>query len=342
MRGAVDDMKRCTRSGAEQFEAVNQFVSKRLVPMHVSTDDVRTFQGRARSTTLGVIELSEIRSRNAFVARRTSKLITSGDPDYLKVGVQLSGESVVSQLGREATLGPGDFVLYDTARPYQLSAGASFHMQAVLFSRDALRLSPSQMEWLITRPMSGREGLGRLLTQYLAGVAQQLLDSGSPSGRCHLADATLDLLAACFAERLATQTCAIELHGAKAGLLLRVRTHIEQRLGDPDLDVISIAKAHHVSVRTLHTLFEDQEQTVSGWIRSRRIEHCRRDLANPALAGESVSSIAAKWGLLDPAHFSRLFKAAHGWCPRDYRARAHARGTTNQSENTDEHVAAPA
>ena len=29
MRGAVDEMKRCTRSGAEQFEAVNQFVSKR-------------------------------------------------------------------------------------------------------------------------------------------------------------------------------------------------------------------------------------------------------------------------------------------------------------------------
>jgi AraC-like DNA-binding protein len=131
----------------------------------------------------------------------------------------------------------------------------------------------------------------------------------------------LDLLGASFAERLAC-TSPTEPDSGKAGLLFRVRAFIEHRLGDPDLDVATIAGAHHISVRYLQKLFEGQEQTVTGWIRARRLEHCRRDLANPAFAQQPVTCIAAHWGLLDAPHFSRLFKSTYGLAPRDYRARA--------------------
>jgi len=33
-----------------------------------------------------------------------------------------------------------------------------------------------------------------------------------------------------------------------------------------------------------------------------------------------VAAVGARWGYPDPAHFSRLFKAAYGVGPRDYRA----------------------
>jgi AraC-like DNA-binding protein len=131
----------------------------------------------------------------------------------------------------------------------------------------------------------------------------------------------LDLLGASFAERLAC-TSPTEPDSGKAGLLFRVRAFIEHRLGDPGLDVVTIAGAHHISVRYLQKLFEGQEQTVTGWIRARRLEHCRRDLANPAFAQQPVACIAARWGLLDAPHFSRLFKSTYGLAPRDYRARA--------------------
>jgi AraC-like DNA-binding protein len=32
-----------------------------------------------------------------------------------------------------------------------------------------------------------------------------------------------------------------------------------------------------------------------------------------------VSAIAARWGLVDPAHFSRRFRAAYGVPPLEYR-----------------------
>jgi AraC-like DNA-binding protein len=308
-------------TGTQQFEALTHFIAERLVPMQVSCDEIDTFRAGARSANLGVVQLCSLWSRNAFVAHRTNKLITNTGPEYLKVVVQLGGTAVVSQGDRQATLAPGDIVLYDTTRPYQISSDGPFQMQAVMmFVRDALPLSPSQLDRVATRPISGREGLGSVVSQYLSGLTRQL-DAGGCSRSYHLGDATLHLLAALFTERLAS-TASTNLNDGKAGLLLRIRTYIEHRLGDPGLDVTEIAAAHHVSLRALQKLFESHGQTVTGWIRDRRIAHCREDLTNIWLVDQPVSAIAAKWGLVDPAHFSRLFKSTYGLPPRDFRASA--------------------
>jgi AraC-like DNA-binding protein len=83
-----------------------------------------------------------------------------------------------------------------------------------------------------------------------------------------------------------------------------------------------VATANHISVRYVQKLFESEGETVTGWIRARRIEHCRRDLADPQCAQLPISSIAARWGLVNAAHFSRLFKSVHGLSPTEYRAQA--------------------
>ncbi|SPM30587.1 hypothetical protein VC42_02420, partial [Mycobacterium terramassiliense] len=310
----------CDSRGTERLEAFNEFISKRLAPMQLSTSHSENFRAGGRAADLGVVQLTHLWAHNAFVARRTRKLVSSG-PDHLKVMVQLHGSCCISQQGGyEAVLAPGDFVLYDTSRPYQIVSNGSSRMQAVTFSRDALQLAPSQLERVASQPISGRRGLGLVVAQYLSNITRQI-DAGGRSFSCHLADATLDLLAALFTERLDSSGGA-NINDGKIGLLLRVRAYIEHRLGDPRLDVAEIATAHHISIRALQKLFESDGQTVTGWIRTRRIEHCRRDLANASLAGQSVGAIASKWGLVDPAHFSRLFKSTYGLPPRDYRAKA--------------------
>ena len=105
-------------------------------------------------------------------------------------------------------------------------------------------------------------------------------------------------------------------------LVLSVRAFIEERLGDPALAPPMIAAAHHVSLRYLHKLFESQQTTVAALIRERRLERCRRDMLDPALRAQPVSAIAARWGLTNPAHFSRLFRAAYGSAPAEFRALA--------------------
>ena len=68
-----------------------------------------------------------------------------------------------------------------------------------------------------------------------------------------------------------------------------------------------IAAANHISLRYLHKLFEPQPSTVAGFIRERRLERCRRDLADPSLAHVPVRAIALRLGFPDPARLNRLF-----------------------------------
>jgi AraC-like DNA-binding protein len=61
---------------------------------------------------------------------------------------------------------------------------------------------------------------------------------------------------------------------------------------------------------------------VCGWIRAARLEHCRRDLLDPALAHQTILSIATRWGLPGPQNFSRMFRATYGCSPRELRREA--------------------
>jgi AraC-like DNA-binding protein len=74
-------------------------------------------------------------------------------------------------------------------------------------------------------------------------------------------------------------------------------------------------------VRYLQDLFLQEDTTVCDWIWQRRLERCRRDLADPLLAGKSVGRIAWDCGFSDFSHFSRRFKAAYAITPSGFRRR---------------------
>lgn len=112
-----------------------------------------------------------------------------------------------------------------------------------------------------------------------------------------------------------------ERNPVQNSLAARVRRFVEANLSDPGLSSRSIAAAHFVSVRQLQKVFEAEGEPVTTLVRNRRLERCRRDLADPFRRQESIATVRTRWGFLDAAHFSRLFRAAYGLSPREYRAR---------------------
>jgi AraC-like DNA-binding protein len=102
-------------------------------------------------------------------------------------------------------------------------------------------------------------------------------------------------------------------------LLDQVQAFIQANLGNAQLTPGAIAAAHHISLRYLHKLFHAEGHTVGGWVRERRLEQCRRDLADPCLAARPIHAIAARWGYTSPAHFSQAFRRAYGLSPRQFR-----------------------
>jgi len=113
-----------------------------------------------------------------------------------------------------------------------------------------------------------------------------------------------------------------------------IQSFIGDHLGDPGLSPGMIAAAHHISVRTLHKLYQVQDQTISASIHWRRLERCRQDLLDPALRDRPVSAVGARWGFPDPATFSRAFRAAYGLPPGEYRAAQQSTSITAPGQTT--------
>lgn len=302
----------------ERLEQWRSVLSRAFVPLEPSAlpSGSGAVTGSLRATELDGLQIAEVGGGGQLV-RRTAATIRAADPAHLKIGLQVSGRGLLEQDGREAELRTGDFVLYDTTRPYRLRFDFAFRMLVVMCPRTALDLPSGVLRHRTAVPVRAREGLGMVVSPFLSGLGQLLEADGgglSPGlGGGHLGAAVLDSLAAAFAEEPKGRT-------ASAGSLkARALAHIEAHLADPGLGPEAVAAALHVSVRYLQRAFEAEGETVAGWIRARRLERCRRDLRNPGLDSRPVSAVAARWGLVNAAHFSRSFRATYGVSPREYR-----------------------
>ncbi|MFD0660557.1 helix-turn-helix domain-containing protein [Thermocatellispora tengchongensis] len=229
----------------------------------------------------------------------------------------VSGTAHLSQDGRSARLSSGDMTVYDFSRPYDLVYDSAVELAVFSFPRGLLTVPSDAVSRLTAVPIRGDSGTAALAALLLRRVAEDV-ETYQPASTVRLSGVVMDLLTTTLAEQ-ASQTAALTPETHANVLLRRVHAFIEQHLGDTGLSPATIASAHHISLRYLHRLFASQDTTVAAWIRRRRLERCRRDLADPVLFDQPVSAIAARWALPDPAHFSRLFRQAYGMPPAEYR-----------------------
>jgi AraC-like DNA-binding protein len=179
--------------------------------------------------------------------------------------------------------------------------------------RSTIDLHRGVLEQSVWRPWPTEHGTASLVAHLLDGLLDQL-EAYQPADPGRLAQHLIGFIAMMCAD-LGVET----MDDARRRLLDRAKQDIEDRLGDVDLTPAAVARRLNVSTRTLHRLFEADGTTIGGWTRRRRLEHCRADLETAA-AHIPVSSIGARWGLWDAAHFSKAFKAAYGAPPVQYRA----------------------
>lgn len=290
-------------------------VSESFVPLQVSSNGPDQFRGMIRGASVDEVHVTDLRA-TSHVVDRTPELIARGDRSYFKVSLMLAGTGLLIQDDREAVLAPGDLAVYDTDRPYSLVFDQDFRTMVVMFPKHLISLPPDMIGQLTAVRISGQEGLGSVVAPYLTQLASNLDQLAGATG-ARLAHSALDLVTTVFTRELGLDETSADPHRA---LTQRIRGYIDRNLASTDLGPASIAAAHYISTRHLHGLFQAQGTTVSTWIRQRRLEQCRRDLLDPLLAERPVAAIAARWGFVDAAHFSRAFKAAFRVSPSEYRA----------------------
>jgi len=192
-------------------------------------------------------------------------------------------------------------------------------MVTLHFPKAALPLRPPALAPLFARQLPADSGMGAILARYLASVASALEkgEVGEREGE-HLGTVALDLAVMTLTAWAGVgDVTAPESH--RQALLAKIETFIERNLGDPDFTPSVIAGHHHSSVGHLHRLFQARELTIAAWIRHRRLERCRADLADPRHRTRPVFAIGVRWGFRSAAEFSRAFRVAYGSAPGHYR-----------------------
>ncbi|WP_079031770.1 AraC-like ligand-binding domain-containing protein [Streptomyces specialis] len=303
----------------ERWDAWYELTRGVVMPTVLSCERRDRFRASARVLELGSANVNRM-SYASLRAERTPATIRRSDPELFVVGLMLRGRHTVAQSGREATLWPYDLTLLSSSRPYDTRISSDGGQAATVSAhvpRSALPLSARAAERLVATRLSGREGIGALLAQFLTGLATDPRPC-RPADALRLGTVLTDLVGAWLAHHAEAHT-SLPAESRQRVLFLRVQGFVRRHLSDPGLSPAVIAAAHHISVRYLHRLFQQHQLSVQAWIRGQRLDGSRRDLADPALAAVRVGEIARRWGFSDASAFSRAFRAAYGVPPGEYR-----------------------
>lgn len=294
------------------FDEFEDALSGLCAPLRITPAGAGPFTGTFRGTRIGQVLIARVRSEPCTIVR-DSGLISSTDREMLKLVFLDEGRLVIEQDGRRCLLRPGDMVGYETVRPYKLRCLSTTESVIVAVPTASLGAHGH----LLSRHTAVAVPTDTWLHAAISGFLRDLADVAEPAGPAggsanqYLADALVSLVIA--------QLTSVLPPAEPDGLADRVLAYCLAHLRDPELSVESVARAHRISVRYLHKVLRPREVTLSAWIRRRRLERIRRDLANPALADQTVRAIAARWGVLDGTHVSRALKAEFGQTAADIR-----------------------
>ena len=316
--GLVLDMR--SIAAADRAAYWQEAVCDQFVPLDVRPHDAAAFSGRIAAHDVGPLHLRTMQaSPHTFV--RTRELVRRSDDDFYKVGLIRQGSSLLTQDDREVLLQPGELALYDSTRPYAFRMSKHFEITVCMVPKRFFAMRADELSAATASTIDSRRSVGAVIPGFIDQLARHAGEF-TPDQSEALASGLAELINGLVVglpgrHRGEAWTAAIP-----APMLARIQGYIVEHLADPELAPTSIAAAHAVSVSYLHRLFAGTDTTLAGWIREQRLMSCWRALGSPRYAHLSVTAVGARYGLVDPSHFSRAFRARFGTTPSGRRTEA--------------------
>jgi AraC family transcriptional activator of tynA and feaB len=303
-----------------RIDAWSEILAGTVVPFELrpTNNTAGVFRGVVERQRFGELALIDC-AFSPCVARRGPDMVDGGTNgagrDLLGIQVMKRGVEVARDRRRgRVTIRPGQVVLWDSRRTVEVEALQPVRKRVLVLPREAVESFCPRLAEQTVLPQIERTPAGRLLVRYINSLALEL-PSLDGAGQAAAAGATIELLRAAVEPVLPDSRDAM-----RAAMREDIRHHVRMHLQDPGLGPASIAQAYSISIRALHGLFEEVDESVAGLVRSERLTRCMQDLRQPS--GGSVTDIAFRWGFSDSAHFSRVFKRAFGVTPSAVRREA--------------------
>lgn len=312
----LDEVPRPDRASAWE-----EIIARAALPMNcrfLTPDDC---SGQLVSMPLGNVQLAEA-SYSALIAERTPRLIRRDDPELYGIALARTGDQGIEQVRQRALVRTGEMVLLDSSLPLRTRAAVTSSRSGALIvqvPKQLIRIPEPRVKALLAVPLPTASGIGKLLVGLLQGIMDEYTRL-SPHDLVRTGQSVLDLTAAVLGH-FTDRDPVLPPESRQRLLFLKCSAFVERHLADPELSPGVVARAHGISPRYLQLIFQEQGTTPSSFISERRLAHCRRDLADPALQTVPVHAIGARWGFPRASEFNRSFRKREGVSPGAYRLR---------------------
>lgn len=301
---------------AKDHSSWRSAVSKVAVTADMEMPSGHTFEGRIRSSSVFDLGIFSMRCKR-HAAHRSAAQTKDRRPEVV-VTMAKNGNLRLRQNGREARVHTGEFTVYTSYDPVEINSSDDYQTIAVRIPVSRCRADEEQFRELSAQSFAADQGLApavwSLTEQLEAGPA-----AGTMATLSRASHHIIGLLEQMLHQQLGKPTPA---ETPAETILQSCRRYIETHLQDPELTPQRVAESNFISTRYLHMVFQQSETTVAAYIRERRLESIRGDLADPHLHQLSIDAIARKWGFHNVSHFGQLFKKAYGCPPAQYRREA--------------------
>lgn len=277
----------------------------------------RDFFGEFSLRHLGDAGLVELRASPYRVERRACD-IAEARSDSLCIYQQLGGGGWFGGARLdEFAVRDGMFATSYSDLPYRTAPlhDDGFHLRIIKIPVTNIVPPGAELDELVPRPVQDETALQPLLESCFRDLVEGRDATAADAAPMVQALAHIALIERSIMRpksRLAQQA----LRSAHRSLARRL---IRRHLADAALTPSLIAGLLGISVRHLHILFEETEQTFSETVTALRLAQSRRLLREQS--GQTIAEVAFACGFESLATFYRLFNASESMTPGDYRAR---------------------
>lgn len=300
----------------DRFEQWREVRSRDLfgVTIELPAERRAAFAGSFRAEKFGAAIVSEI-AASAYTIRRTEADIARVAGNSLCLGLQVRGPGRLDTgSGRSEMISNGDMIINHSDLPYGATPGTNggFHFRMLKIPvSDELTLGRSISDLSAARPLEGTRALRPLRALLDVLTTHKRASADAERDIVHIARLGLAARGR-LAENLPEVRSAI-----RAGLRYLALDIMAEQYHQIDLTPALVARSLGLSVRHLHLLFEDAENTFSRTLVLMRAREAQRLLVGqPEL---TVAQVAYACGFESLATFYRVFRSVYGMAPGDAR-----------------------
>lgn len=285
-------------------------ISQVFVPLICDISAQANFFGALKIKNLGNIPLIEVQGCGQHVERNSSN-IRYGGHDEILITLLIEGKMGIQHHGREQHLSTGQFVFYDTQKPYDLYLHEQFNQLVWVIPRKQFQQSFGRPEHLCGYAFGGEHPLKAFLLSDAQNLFHLPNEQMSSELQNMIMKRFLNLLSYVTLDHI--KGCGPKF--GNSNILLQVKHLILDNLKNPELNINAIAQNLQISSRYIAKLFQQEETTFGRYVLQQRLKLAKRMLIQTREQNHKINQVAYHCGFNDTSRFSREFKKYYGISP---------------------------